>query len=278
MTESKLKPISLGLLAVALWAAIPAFVKVGSTTEALSFLLVLRFAISSVMFATFVPRLWQRRHMVQTRWYLIISLCLGANFYFQGLAMIKLPVSWYLIIFALNPLFALMLMGVQLTRRSLAGVGLAIIGTLMFVDLEQVRSTYGVLPIIYVVIGMLTWVAYTLIARKFQSAYSNAEVTALTQYGALVACLVIWMANGMPVFEVNGTTGFAVLALGTLTPVAFFGFNTCLRTQPRFGIVSQYLEPVFGIFIGLVFFHESLSLLQALGSVLILVGSAATES
>jgi drug/metabolite transporter (DMT)-like permease len=278
VSNSKVKPILLGLLAVLLWAAIPAFVKVGSAMETLTFLLVLRFAISSLIFVAFAPQIWRKRHLIQARWFLLMSLCLGANFYFQGLAMIKLPVSWYLIIFSLNPLFALLLMGVRLRRRALAGVLIAVIGTFMFIDIKEIHSTYGVLPIVYVVIGMLTWVVYTLIAQRFQKTYSNVEVTALTQYAALAACAAIWMVNGFPVFEVNANTGAAVLALGTLTPLAYFGFNACLRAQPRFGVVSQYLEPVFGVFIGLIFFHESFSLLQALGSILIVLGSAATES
>ena len=136
----------------------------------------------------------------------------------------------------------------------------------------------GILPVIYVTIGMLTWVVYTLLARKFHTIYSNSEVTALTQFAALAACVVIWIFHGLPNTELSTTHKMAVFALGALTPLAYFGFNSCLRTLPRFGVVSQYLEPVFGIAIGIAFFNESLTLSQALGSFLIVLGSAATES
>lgn len=278
MINSKLTPISMGLLAVALWAAIPAFVKVGSTTETLPFLLVLRFLISSLIFVPFLPKVWRKRHGIPVRLFLLMSVCLGANFFFQGLAMVHLPVSWYLIIFSLNPLFALLLMGIQIRRRAFIGIMLAIVGTLLFVDAREVHSNYGILPIIYVTIGMLTWVVYTLLARKFHATYSNSEVTALTQFSALAACAVIWAFYGLPIATLDGTQTMAVFALGALTPLAYFGFNACLRALPRFGVVSQYLEPVFGIAIGIAFFNESLTLIQALGSFLIVVGSATTES
>jgi len=278
MTDPKIKPISMGLLAVALWAAIPAFVKIGSTAETLPFLLVLRFLISSLLFVPFLPQIWRKRRGTPLRWFLLMSLCLGANFFFQGLAMIKLPVSWYLIIFSLNPLFALILMGIQIRRRSFIGVTLAIAGTLLFVDSKEIHSNYGILPIIYVTIGMMTWVVYTLLARKFHVAYSNSEVTALTQFAALAACAVIWVFHGLPIAELNATHKMAVFALGVSTPLAYFGFNSCLRMLPRFGVVSQYLEPVFGVAIGIAFFNESLTLSQALGSFLIILGSTATES
>jgi drug/metabolite transporter (DMT)-like permease len=270
--------MALGIIAVALWAAIPAFVKLGTTAELLPFLLVLRFAISSLLFTPLLKSIWKKRRAVDARWFVLVALCLGANFYFQGLAMIDLPVSWYLVIFSLSPVFALIFSELRLHIKTVAGVGIAIIGTLLFVDLKEVHEHYGALPIFFVTIGMLTWVAYTSIVRRFQSAFSSVEITALTQFAALVACIVIWAVKRFPMVKLSAASGSSILALGLLTPLAYFGFNACLRALPRFGIVSQYLEPVFGVCIGLVFFHESLSVMQAIGSVLIVLGSVATES
>lgn len=192
--------------------------------------------------------------------------------------MIKLPVSWYLIIFALSPVFTLPFLGVRLSSRAVLGIALAIAGTLLFVDLQEVRGNFGFLPLLFVALGMLTWVAYTIVIRKFHSTYSNLECTALTQFSAFAACLVIWLGHGLPVAELGVENQVSILLLGLLTPLAYFCFNACLRVLPKFGIVSQYLEPVFGVIIGLVFFHESLTLIQVIGSALIVIGAAATES
>jgi drug/metabolite transporter (DMT)-like permease len=278
MNNSKFTPVVFGLLAVALWAAIPAFVKVGSTDESLSYLLVLRFLISSALFIPVLPKIWSKRRQITLSQYLLLSACLGANFYFQGLAMIRLPVSWYLIIFSLSPVLALPFMGVRVGRRTVFGVMLALLGTGMFIDLSEVQSNYGVLPILFVVIGMITWVVYTLMARRLQKTHSSVEVTALTQFCAMTSCSALWIIHGVPTSILTTSNQLAILALGILTPVAYFAFNACLRVLPKFGVVSQYLEPVFGIAIGIAFFHESISALQAVGSVLIVIGSAITES
>jgi len=277
-SESKLKPISLGIFAVALWAAIPAFVKVGSTLETLPFLLLLRFLIASLFFVALVPRIFSKLRQLPAHLYLALTICLGANFFFQGMAMLYLPVSWYLIIFCLNPLFALLFLGVPFSRKLILGIGLSIGGTLLFVNLNEVQTAYGWLPLVYVAIGMMTWVAYTLLVKRFQIVYTNIEVTALTQFSALIACALIWAATGFGVFQLSTQHTASVLALGALTPLAYFGFTSCLRALPKFGVVSQYLEPVFGIAIGVFFFSESLSAAQLLGSAMIVFGSVTIEN
>ena len=274
----KIKAASLGLFAVLLWSAIPAFVKIGTSIETLPFLLVLRFAIASLFFVGLIPTILKLAPQVKLRWFLLLAICLGANFYFQGLAMVNLPVSWYLIIFCLNPLFALIFMGIKLTKKVWFGVGLSILGTMLFIKLDEVRSVYGFLPVLYIVIGMITWVVYTLLVKRFQKVYSNVQVTALTQFAALIACLVIWAVAGFPFFHLDGQKLTSALALGALTPLAYFGFTSCLRDLPRFGIVSQYLEPVFGVAIGYMFFQEILTPLQIIGSIMIVVGSVTVEN
>ena len=171
-----------------------------------------------------------------------------------------------------------MFLGVHFNRRLVIGILLSIAGTLLFVNPSEVRASYGWLPILYVFIGMMTWVAYTLLIKKFQVVYSNVEVTALTQFCALIACSTIWAASGFQTFQLGSENLASVLALGALTPLAYFGFASCLRALPKFGVVSQYLEPVFGIAIGYFFFRESLSTAQLVGSAMIVFGSVTIEN
>jgi drug/metabolite transporter (DMT)-like permease len=267
----------LGIAAVFLWAAIPAFVKVGSAENNLSFLLVIRFLIATALFIPIFPKLFGRLKQIPLLFWFGLIVCMAANFYFQGLAMIHLPVSWYLIIFSLNPLFALMLLGVRLTKQGIWGIGLCMLGTFMFVDLDDLSKSYGTWALICLLIGMLTWVVYTWLAKKMQTVFSSFETTALTQAAALLGCTAIWLAEGMPSYQPNLSESGALLALGLLTPVAYFGFTTCLRSMPRFSVVSQYLEPVFGIVIGFMFFAETLSTIQLLGSAMIVFGSVTIE-
>lgn len=105
-----------GILAVIIWAAIPALVKFGSTSSNLSFLLLLRFLIASLLFLPVSVAIWKKIKKSDVPLLITISLVLGANFYFQGLAMQDLPASWYVVIFSLNPIFALIGLKTKLTR------------------------------------------------------------------------------------------------------------------------------------------------------------------
>lgn len=99
----------------------------------------------------------------------------------------------------------------------------------------------------------------------------------MTQFIAFLACLLVWVGSGSVTFSPSQTEWISILALGTLTPLAYYSFTSCLRVMPKFSIVSQYLEPVFGVLIGISLFGEVLTLPQVAGSILIIAGSVAIE-
>jgi drug/metabolite transporter (DMT)-like permease len=275
---SRFKPLALGVLAILIWAGIPAFVKIGSTVESLPFLLVLRFLIASLIFLPSLPRVAEKCRRISWQNWLLLTLVLGANFYFQGLAMIELPVSWYLVIFCLNPIFALMLLRIQMNWKVVLGLGGCVLGTMLFLDISDIANAYSVSAFVCLIVGMITWVVYTFLSKCFQVVLSSVEMTAVTQWLSLAAAIVIWVALGLHTQSIDLAGVVSVLALGIFTPLAFYGFNACLRTHPKFSIVSQYLEPVFGIAIGFAFFSEHLGVLQIIGTALIVSGSAVIEA
>ncbi len=257
-----------GILAVIIWAAIPALVKFGSTSNNLSFLLLLRFLIASLLFLPVSLAIWKKIKKLDVPLLITISLVLGANFYFQGLAMQDLPASWYVVIFSLNPIFALIGLKTKLTRKLIANVLMMFFGTLLFIDFQQVINNHLSISLLYVFIGMLTWVFYTFLLARIQNKFSDIESTGVTQQLALIACLLIWLIKGFPIGFSDSQIP-SVIILGLLTPAAYFLFSYCLRRTPTFGVLSQYLEPVFGVLIGFLFLNESLSAVQAMGAILI---------
>jgi drug/metabolite transporter (DMT)-like permease len=272
------RPIIFGVLAVLIWAAIPAFVKVGSTVETLPFLLVLRFLIASLFFLPSIPSVREKCRTISAKSWLALTVILGANFYFQGLAMIELPVSWYLVIFCLNPILALLLLKIRLNWKVFLGLAGCVAGTLLFINPEEISTQYSIYAFICLFIGMLTWVIYTLMSKRFQQVLTSVEMTAVTQWLSLMAAAVIWIGLGSQMFKIDAAQMGAVVALGVFTPLAYYFFNACLRTHPKFSIVSQYLEPVFGIVIGFAFFGEQLGMIQLIGTALIVAGSTVIES
>ncbi|MFN7904936.1 MAG: DMT family transporter [Pseudobdellovibrionaceae bacterium] len=276
--KNSTKAVIWGLSAVFIWAAIPAFVKIGSTTETLAFLLVCRFLIASLFFLHNIPGILKKVSEIHPGHWLLLAGILGANYFFQGLAMIELPVSWYLVIFCLNPILSLVFLGLKLNRKTIFCLLVSVVGTLMFLSWEEISKLPSKTPFIYITIGMLTWVAYTVLIKKFQNTYSNIQTTGITQFVSLFACLGIWLVSGLDVIQLNTTQLVSIGILGVATPLAYFGFNACLRIIPRFSIVSQYLEPVFGIFIGFILFGESLSTAQLAGAALIVASMVILEN
>jgi len=272
---TNIKSILAGILAVFLWAAIPALVKTGTNEENLTLLLVIRFVISSLIFLPLLKTVVSRLDQIPKKQIILLTCVLGANYYFQGLAMHLVPASWYVVIFSLNPILALLMMKVRLSSRKWFGIALAFLGTLMFTVGQIQTAPWQAL--VFITIGMLTWVLYTQIIQKFQNVYADVESSAVTQFLSLGACLLIWLGHGVPIQALAPQQWSSLIVLGLTTPLAYYCFSYCLRKTPAFGIVSQYLEPVFGVFIGVLFFHETLTLLQIAGATAITLGSLQVE-
>jgi drug/metabolite transporter (DMT)-like permease len=270
-----IRSILAGTLAVFLWAAIPALVKTGTTQDNLSFLLVMRFLISSLIFLPFLKKVCSKLFQIPKKQLAILAVILGANYYFQGLAMHLVPASWYVVIFSLNPIIAILLLKIPLTSRKWIGFSLAFIGTLLF-TIGQMESAPW-LALIYITIGMLTWVLYTQTIQKFQTVFNDIESSAVTQFFSLIACAMIWFGHGLPTEELGAAQWTSLAVLGLTTPLAYYCFSFCLRKTPAFGVISQYLEPVFGVLIGVLFFHETLAWPQILGASAIVFGSLQVE-
>ncbi len=270
-----LKSILTGTLAVFLWAAIPALVKTTTTEENLSYLLVLRFLISSLLFLPILKPVFCKILTAPKMQLLFLATILGANYYFQGLAMHMVPASWYVVIFSLNPIFAILLMKIPLTPRKVRGFALALIGTFLFTLGQVEEITWQALT--FITIGMITWVLYTQAIRKFQNTLTDLESSALTQWASLLSCAAIWTLQGLPKQNLGLQQWTSLFVLGVSTPIAYFCFSYCLRKTPTFGVASQYLEPVFGVAIGVLFFHETLALSQMIGALAIVFGALQVE-
>lgn len=270
------RSIIAGLIAVFLWAAIPALVKSGTTPENLTFLLVLRFVCASLIFLPFVLKIIKKSSEVSIYKWLTLGLILGVNYYFQGLAMHMVPASWYVVIFSLNPIIAIFLLRIPLDKNKILGFSAAAIGTLTFI-FNDVDTNVPVLALVYITLGMMAWVLYTQQIRNFQKVYSDLETSALTQFISLLACLVLWMGEGLPIQSLKSEQGLSILVLGLTTPLAYFCFSYCMRYTPAFGLISQYLEPVFGIVIGILFFQEKIGFVQMVGAAAIVWGAARAE-
>jgi drug/metabolite transporter (DMT)-like permease len=263
-----------GLFAVIIWAAIPSLVKIGSSSDNFMQFLVLRFALALIFFIPLIPTLIRKSFRIEGWRLAALGGILAANYYFQTIAMQGLPASWYVVIFSLNPLLALIALRVRVGQRLIRAVSLSLIGTLLFVQSDDLSSLTNIWTVSSLIAGMLTWVTYTVLIADMQKVFTDIEATGLTQIMAFTSLSLLWAAHGFPGQPVSSIPWTPVVILGLSTPLAFFGFNYCLRRVPTFCVLSQYLEPVVGVGLGVFLFKEHLSVLQICGAVAIVLGTS----
>lgn len=266
------KPILLytaALLAVLIWSVAPAVMKLGLSHMDTISLLLCRFMLSSILFIPVVIGVFKKIKTLTVKNWLAFSTIVGVIYFLQMSALKSLPVSWYLVVFSLNPILSLIFMKVSFNKRLLLSLALAIVGTSLFLKFDELSFEISLSSWIYMGGGMLAWVAYSSFLPVMQKSYSDFEITALTSFVGLLSTGVVWVANGSGNLSFDTVGTISSLGLGILFPLAYFLFSFVIRYRPVFGIVSQYLEPVFGIAIAYFFLGESLQWMQILGASLI---------
>lgn len=264
-----------GTIAVLIWALLPVLVKSSFKELPVSYFLLLRFILASGLMGFLFWKLRGEIARVGFKVHALFTLVLGANYWLQSLAIKDLPVSWYIVVFALNPLLALLLVGVKINRDLIISVALGLGGVFCFILTEnQILGELSIKSFLYLFGGMLTWVLYTFLAKSHQKKISDSTLTALTQIDSLVAVLLIWLIDGSPWVSLQSITTIAwtsIFLSGVCLPLAYYLYLYSLRRTPVFCQMSQYLELIFGLFFSWLIFNEQFTVYKSLGSGLIVI-------
>ncbi len=261
-----------GLAAVCIWCSIPLGVKWGAESLDWSWILILRFMVSTVLFFPLVWRSFSK--MIQTGpWVVPLGvLCLGMNYVFQTWAMTRLPVSLYTLTFTICPLLTLLSMNRRGSFVFWGGAILSIGGVWITLDWKTLSLNSAALPFLSLLGGMLAWVGVTHWMIRCEKHLSSVECTAWMQPLSLIGVLPIWSFRGSPIAMPTGPALVSVLLLGLGVPAAFWFYGRALRENSQVSVATQYLEPVIGCAIGILVLGEVLGPLQIAGGALILVG------
>jgi drug/metabolite transporter (DMT)-like permease len=256
------RAIFTGVLAIIFWASLPVLVKLGLAQVSIPLLLVGRFVVGVVPALPFLPRLLRTAHKVRGTDWVWLFVVLGANYYLQTRAVAELPASFYIVVFALHPMFTLLLIGTRMTRKILGPIALAVAGTLGFVDTASLAGKIEWPALLFLAGGMASWICYTVLLTRLQKVYDDFDTTLVTQLVSLGAVLAIWLASGAPWSHLGiSTIGlFALLGIGSF--IAYLCFSFSLRHFPVFGVASQYLEPVIGLLFAWAALGERISVQQ----------------
>jgi len=271
--SARLKGILAGSGSVLIWSLAPLVIKRGVEGLPILFYLFFRFLLSTTLLLPWARSVFARRRSLPARDWLLLTLILGANYSLQTWALEGLPASWYIAVFSLHPLLALAGLRVRFSAALGAAIALSIAGAGLFVGMANVADPPSLGAWLALFGGMLTWVLYTLVIRRFQRVYSDVEVTALTTFLSFVFFAAAWAATGFAFVGLTEAHFAAIGGAGLLLPVAFFLFSVSLRETPVFCVMSQYLEPVIGLLGAVIFLGEGMTPAQVGGGLLILAGT-----
>ncbi|NKE69725.1 DMT family transporter [Candidatus Manganitrophus noduliformans] len=161
-----------------------------------------------------------------------------------------------------------------LTRRRTAGCLLSFIGIVLVVarppQAQAVASWRGDL---FVCLGVLSWVSYTLLARSILKEHSSLALTMATfSIGTmLIVPLAIWETAPLQSVPPSAWGALTYLILFA-SVIAFFAWNIGLQAVgPTRASIFSNLIPVTALVLGVVLLSETISIKQLAGMGLILV-------
>lgn len=209
---------------------------------------------------------------------LLAGIFFAGDLIFWHLAILLTTVANATVLATTSPLwvtaFAVLVLGHGVSRASLAGLGLCILGAFALVgeswhfDPDRLAGDAAGLVTAFFFAGYFLAVGA---ARKRQGA---AAVTLLSTAVTSVALLAVALALEPTLWPASRSGALALLALALVSQVGGLGLLSVglSSVPPVFGSLVFFLEVVSAAVLGLLFLGESLSPLQLGGTALIVAG------
>jgi len=222
-------------------------------------------------------------------WGRIAIAALAGNLGYQVLAafgMKSVPASWTGLLFGLEPvfiaLFAVLLAGEKLTAWLVAGMGLALLGTLALMLGSSLVPTGDVslLGLILVTLSTMGWGIYTVVIRPVSRKYGAFQVACLAM-GLSALPMVIFVTPDFPqaLASMQPTqwlaVGFVVI-FGTF--LATSAWNYALgHMESSIAGIFLYVQPIVAALGGMLLLGEHLTWPLIAGGALIIAGVAVAQ-
>ncbi len=170
-----------------------------------------------------------------------------------------------------------LLIGERLTRRGVWGLVLGLAGCALVVWGSPVgagpKECNHLLGGAFAVLGGLSWASYTVMSRNVIRRYGGLECTAvaMTLAAVFLAATVAVKGDG---FALTRRQAGVILYLGVApTALGFAAWFKAMEALPA-NVVGpfQFLQPVIGVTLAIVFLHETLSARMVVGALLVFVG------
>jgi drug/metabolite transporter (DMT)-like permease len=264
-----------GLVAVFLWGVIPILFKVGAETTPISFLLLVRFLVANViLMPVFFKFLKFKKHVTKIKWfYLFLSTAMSLICF--SIALDGMSASVYIALYSVNPLATLLFLRSKITPKILLSLAVILIGVAAVLDFTNpFNSKTNIFDLFLLLCGMLSWAIYTKLIIEFQNTYDDSLNAAITHFLSLISMFLWWSYDGFVTVKMDSSFIGISIIFGFCSPVAFFCYSYCLRKVQTFGVLSQYLETLFGLLATRIVLNEMMSDIQLFGVFLIVFGTS----
>ncbi|CAM5796317.1 MULTISPECIES: DMT family transporter [Brevibacillus] len=272
-------------LAAAIWGGVYVVSKVVLEEIPPFTLLIIRFAIASVVLGVFVVA---RREfiakqdfpMIMAIAFVGVTISIGAQFLGTKLSTAHMGA----LITAASPafiaLFAVWLLKERIHKLQLAGILLATIGVLIVIGIpDEADAQSSLLGNLILLVAAVSWGLYTVMSKKATLRYSSLAVTTyVALFGLIFTCpVMVWELSVTAVsWDFSWKIWAGVLYIGIIsTAGAFYLWNKGFELlQAGSGAGFFFVQPIVGAALGWLLLGEHLGIGFFAGAIFIFLGVA----
>ncbi|MBN8828019.1 MAG: DMT family transporter [Sphingobacteriia bacterium] len=273
---SVFKGVTAGITATFLWAFLPTLCKIALSGTNINQFLLLRYIVAFSTLFYLTRRTFRKFNQIPLWIWCAIFFTITTHNLTQALCLKEIPVSWYIIFFSCAPILTYMLLPGSKNKGFYACFLLAIYGTYVFLNPEDIVQLQSKMGLVFLFVSIMSWVIITRLIIYFQKVYNDFEIAYILNTCNLIGAVTLFLLSGSDLNLNWKVSLIPIIFIGIMSPLAVLLFSLSLRILPKFGIASQYLELVFGVIIGFIFFNEIPSNQQFLGSGLIITALLGT--
>jgi drug/metabolite transporter (DMT)-like permease len=256
--------------------------------------MILRAGLSSLVFGLLLLRYW--RVVVTIPWQMWKRLALIA---FCGIAVNNVAITYsqdYItaalasLVVTSNAVFTVIfsriLLGERMTRRTLAGIGLAFAGfliVLLYGGAEARFSADNVVGVLILVCAPFGWAIYTVLSKPLLETYEPVVVAGVTTVlgGLMVSPIVLAnldVATTITDLSARGWLAAAVMSVLAIVVGYVLWYRSLRQLSPAQAAVYMYFVPAFGVVFAWLILDERITGWLLLGGITILTGVVVTNA
>jgi len=273
------------LFVMALWGSLGLFVRVIPLSSAM--LALARACIAlPIIYVVFRSKKGQIRQLItrQNIPMMISGILIGVAWilFFAGFRLTSIANVTF--IYNMCPVYVMILAPLLLKEPNQFSdwvrITIAFLGFVLIVVSSLTLGQGQNLGLVYATISGMLYAVIVLINRRYQTTLCAEGITLIQLFFAALVLVIVVFFQWPNAFlgPLDAQTVFYIFLIGVVhTGIAYIWYFNSFKTQSSQTVaLFTYLDPAFAVLLGWLFAHESLSVIQWLGGLLILLATSST--